>query len=214
MFLSAAMMLRHGLGRPDEAAALESAVDRALDDGLRTPDLGGDATHGRGDRGRPVPPAKEPTHVEPVDLIWMNGEFVAWDDAKVHVLTHGLHYGTGVFEGIRCYETEQGPAIFRHHDHLERLYKSAELYYMPIPFELEELRQATHELIARNGLQSCYIRPLAFRGYGPDGPVTRSTRRSTCRSPCGRGARTSARRASAWACAPRSPRGGASAPTR
>src|SRR4051812_34905847 len=99
----------------------------------------------------------------------MNGELVAWEDAKVHVLTHGLHYGTGVFEGIRCYETKEGPAVFRHREHLERLYKSAELYYMPIPYELEELRQATHELIARNGLQSCYIRPLAFRGYGQMG---------------------------------------------
>jgi branched-chain amino acid aminotransferase len=107
--------------------------------------------------------------VQPVDVIWMNGEFVNWDDAKVHVLTHGLHYGTGVFEGIRCYETKDGPAIFRHREHLERLYKSAGLYYMPIPFEVEELRQATHELIGRNGLRSCYIRPLAFRGYGQMG---------------------------------------------
>ena len=64
----------------------------------------------------------------------MNGEFVAWEDAKVHVLTHGLHYGTGVFEGIRCYDTEIGPAVFRHADHIDRLFKSAELYYMPIPF--------------------------------------------------------------------------------
>jgi branched-chain amino acid aminotransferase len=107
--------------------------------------------------------------VETVDVIWMNGEFVPWDEAKVHVLTHGLHYGTGVFEGIRCYDTKHGPAIFRHKEHLERLYKSAELYYMPIPFEIEELRQATHELINRNGLQECYIRPLAFRGYGQMG---------------------------------------------
>jgi branched-chain amino acid aminotransferase len=104
--------------------------------------------------------------VDQVDLIWQNGELVAWEDAKVHVLTHGLHYGTGVFEGIRAYETEQGPAIFRHRDHLARLYKSAELYYMPIPFTLEELRQATHELMNANGLSECYIRPLAFRGYG------------------------------------------------
>src|SRR2546430_8050578 len=95
----------------------------------------------------------------------MNGDFVAWEDAKVHVLTHGLHYGTGVFEGIRAYETELGTAIFRHHDHLDRLFRSAGLYYMPIPYTLEELRTATHELIARNGLPSCYIRPIAFRGY-------------------------------------------------
>ena len=110
--------------------------------------------------------------MDQADLIWMNGEFVAWEDAKVHVLTHGLHYGTGVFEGDpRATRPSRGPAIFRHHDHLDRLYKSAELYYMPIPYSREELRAATHELIARNGLRSCYIRPIAFRGYGHDGPV-------------------------------------------
>ena len=103
------------------------------------------------------------------DLIWMNGEFVAWEDAKVHVLTHGLHYGTGVFEGIRCYDTEIGPAVFRHEDHLKRLARSAELYYMPLPFDLQALRTATLELIGRNALRSCYIRPLAYRGYGQMG---------------------------------------------
>jgi branched-chain amino acid aminotransferase len=100
------------------------------------------------------------------ELIWHNGEFVAWEDAKVHVLTHGLHYGTGVFEGIRCYETARGPAIFRHVDHLDRLERSAKLYYMDLPYTVEQLRAATCELIARNGLNSCYIRPIAFRGYG------------------------------------------------
>jgi branched-chain amino acid aminotransferase len=94
---------------------------------------------------------------------------VAWEDAKVHVLTHGLHYGTGVFEGIRAYDTQHGPGIFRHHDHLERLFRSAELYYMPIPYTLEELRSATHELIAANELRECYIRPIVFRGYGQMG---------------------------------------------
>jgi branched-chain amino acid aminotransferase len=107
--------------------------------------------------------------VDQADLIWHNGELVAWEDAKVHVLTHGLHYGTGVFEGVRAYETPRGPAIFRHQDHLDRLFKSAELYYMPIPFTLEELRAATHELIAANHLRECYIRPIAFRGYGQMG---------------------------------------------
>jgi branched-chain amino acid aminotransferase len=107
--------------------------------------------------------------VQQADLIWQNGELVAWEDAKVHVLTHGLHYGTGVFEGERAYQTSQGPAIFRHRDHLQRLFKSAELYYMPIPFTLEEMRLATHELIAANGLTECYIRPIAFRGYGQMG---------------------------------------------
>ena len=103
------------------------------------------------------------------EVIWQNGEFVAWADAKVHVLTHGLHYGTGVFEGIRCYETERGPGIFRHLDHLDRLERSAKLYYMDLPYSIEELRLATHELVARNGLSSCYIRPIAYRGYGQMG---------------------------------------------
>jgi branched-chain amino acid aminotransferase len=107
--------------------------------------------------------------VEQADLIWHNGELVAWEDAKVHVLTHGLHYGTGVFEGERAYETTQGPAIFRHRDHLARLLRSAELYYMPVPYTLEELRAATHELIAANDLRQCYIRPIVFRGYGQMG---------------------------------------------
>jgi len=104
--------------------------------------------------------------VDQADLIWMNGELVAWEDAKVHVLTHCLHYGTGVFEGMRAYETERGTAIFRHVEHLDRLYKSAELYYMPIPYSLEELRTAVHEVVAKNNLPSCYIRPIAFRGAG------------------------------------------------
>jgi branched-chain amino acid aminotransferase len=103
------------------------------------------------------------------ELIWHNGEFVAWEDAKVHVLTHGLHYGTGVFEGIRCYDTDRGPAIFRHLDHLDRLERSAKLYYMDIPYTAAQLRAATHELIVRNELSSCYIRPIAFRGYGQMG---------------------------------------------
>ena len=107
--------------------------------------------------------------MDPTDLIWMNGEFVAWEDAKVHVLTHGLHYGTGVFEGVRCYETELGPAVFRNAEHVERLLRSAELYYMPVPYSAEELRAATLELVARNGLSSCYIRPIVYRGYGQMG---------------------------------------------
>ncbi len=104
--------------------------------------------------------------MDQADLIWMNGELVAWEDAKVHVLTHALHYGTGVFEGMRAYETARGTAIFRHEEHLDRLYKSAELYYMPIPYTLQELRGAVHDVVAQNGLPSCYIRPIAFRGAG------------------------------------------------
>jgi branched-chain amino acid aminotransferase len=107
--------------------------------------------------------------VQTADLIWMNGEFVAWEDAKVHVLTHAMHYGTAVFEGERCYNTDRGPAIFRHDEHLDRLERSAKLYYMDMPFSRAQLREATHELIARNGFRSCYIRPLVYRGHGPMG---------------------------------------------
>jgi branched-chain amino acid aminotransferase len=107
--------------------------------------------------------------MEKAELIWMNGEFVPWDEAKVHVLSHGLHYGTGVFEGVRCYETERGSAIFRHDEHLKRLVRSADLYSIPIGYSADEIRAATKELIRRNGLPSCYIRPLAFRGYGEMG---------------------------------------------
>ena len=103
------------------------------------------------------------------DFIWMNGEIVRWEDARIHVLTHALHYGSGVFEGIRAYETERGTAVFRHQDHLARLKRSGELYYMDLPFTLEKLREATHELIRKNNLRSCYIRPIAFRGYGEMG---------------------------------------------
>jgi branched-chain amino acid aminotransferase len=112
--------------------------------------------------------------METAELIWQNGELVPWAEAKTHVLSHGLHYGTGVFEGVRCYETERGPAIFRHPEHLDRLAKSAELYYFELPYSAEQLRAATHELIRRNGLRSCYIRPLAYRGYGEMGLYAQS----------------------------------------
>ncbi|HWK28236.1 MAG TPA: branched-chain amino acid transaminase [Solirubrobacter sp.] len=103
-------------------------------------------------------------------LIWMNGELVPSEDAKVGVLTHALHYGTSVFEGVRAYETpDGGTAVFRHADHIDRLFRSARLYHMEIPFSKEEIRQATFETIARNELKSCYIRPLVYRGAGPMG---------------------------------------------
>jgi branched-chain amino acid aminotransferase len=107
--------------------------------------------------------------VDTVDLIWHNGELVAWEDAKVHVLSHGLHYGTGVFEGVRAYDTARGPAIFRNQDHIDRLFTSSEFYYMPVPFSKDEIRQATHDVISANGLRQCYLRPLVFRGYGTMG---------------------------------------------
>jgi branched-chain amino acid aminotransferase len=112
--------------------------------------------------------------VEQAELIWKNGDFLPWEEATTHVLTHGLHYGTGVFEGIRCYETERGSAIFRHKDHLDRLAKSANMYHFELPYSTEEIREATHELIRRNGLESCYIRPIAFRGYGEMGLYAQS----------------------------------------
>jgi branched-chain amino acid aminotransferase len=107
------------------------------------------------------------------EKIWMSGELIDWADARVHVGAHGLHYGTGVFEGIRCYETERGPAVFRLNDHLLRLENSAQLLYMELPYAVDELRSACHELIAVNGLPECYIRPIAFYGYGELGVHTK-----------------------------------------
>src|SRR5438309_8121582 len=103
------------------------------------------------------------------EKIWMNGALVDWHEARVHVLSHALHYGTAVFEGIRSYATDDGPAVFRLDDHLARLERSAAMYYMPIPFSREELRAAVHQLLAANDLASCYIRPLVMRGYGTMG---------------------------------------------
>src|SRR5438874_3593861 len=96
----------------------------------------------------------------------MNGELVDWADAKVHVGTHGLHYGSGVFEGIRAYETPKGSAVFRLTDHLKRLHNSAQLLYMDLPYSIEELKAACVDLIGRNGRAECYLRPIAFYGYG------------------------------------------------
>jgi branched-chain amino acid aminotransferase len=104
--------------------------------------------------------------IQPVDKVWMNGELVDWDDATVHVLTHALHYGTGVFEGIRCYETSRGPAVFRLRDHLERMERSAKIFMMEVPFSVDELIRVTHDLVKVNRLKSCYVRPIAYRGFG------------------------------------------------
>ena len=106
------------------------------------------------------------------EKIWMNGELVDWADARIHVGSHGLHYGTGVFEGIRCYETARGPAVFRLTNHLQRLHDSARLLYMDLPFSVEELRAACIEVISANGLPECYLRPIAFYGYGELGVST------------------------------------------
>src|SRR3954453_14239470 len=112
---------------------------------------------------------EEPVVAVSADYVWMNGEFVAFEDAKVSVLTHALHYGTGVFEGVRAYETPRGTAVFRHKAHMDRLYQSARMYHMDIPYTQAELKAATDELIVRNGFKSCYIRPLVYRGAGPMG---------------------------------------------
>ncbi len=112
--------------------------------------------------------------MEETEKIWFNGELVDWADARIHVGSHGLHYGTGVFEGIRCYATGTGPAVFRLREHLERLQASAGLIYMALPYTVEELRRATHDLLAANGLDECYIRPIAFYGYGELGVHTGS----------------------------------------
>jgi len=111
--------------------------------------------------------------VQETDKIWMNGELVDWADAKVHVGVHGLHYGTGVFEGIRCYDTPKGPAVFRLGEHMQRLHNSARLLHMEIPYTVDELKTACNELIGHNGLPECYIRPIAFYGYGELGVSAR-----------------------------------------
>jgi branched-chain amino acid aminotransferase len=112
--------------------------------------------------------------ITPTEKIWMNGTLVDWADARIHILTHTLHYGTGVFEGIRCYETKSGPAIFRLTDHIERLHKSAQILMMPLPYSVEELVEACKETVRSTGLQSCYVRPIAYYGYGEMGVSTLS----------------------------------------
>jgi branched-chain amino acid aminotransferase len=107
--------------------------------------------------------------MQTTEKIWMNGSFVAWDEARVHVLTHALHYGTGVFEGIRAYSTPRGTGVFRLTAHLERLRRSAALYEMELPFSVAEMASAVHETIGVNAIESCYVRPIVFRGYGPMG---------------------------------------------
>ncbi|MGI8937416.1 MAG: branched-chain amino acid transaminase [Iamia sp.] len=107
--------------------------------------------------------------ITPTDQIWMNGEMVPWDQANVHILTHSLHYGMGVFEGIRAYETSDGPGIFRLTDHIRRLHESAKIMGMPLTYPVDELIEATKAVVAASGLPSCYIRPIAYYGYGEMG---------------------------------------------
>lgn len=107
--------------------------------------------------------------ITPTQSIWMNGTLVPWEQAQIHVLTHTLHYGTGVFEGIRAYETENGPGIFRLTEHIERLFDSAKILDMEIPYTVDELVEATKEVVRDSGLPSAYIRPIAYYGYGEMG---------------------------------------------
>lgn len=103
------------------------------------------------------------------EKIWMDGKFVNWDDANVHILTHTLHYGLGVFEGIRCYETDRGPAIFRLKEHVARLFDSAHIFLMEIPFSKKDIETAIVETVRINKIKECYIRPIVYIGYGAMG---------------------------------------------
>jgi branched-chain amino acid aminotransferase len=107
--------------------------------------------------------------VPKTETIWCNGKFIPWDDAKIHVLSHVVSYGSAVFEGVRCYETEQGPAIFRLREHMQRLLNSAHIYRMEVPFSLDALCQASLDLVRTNKAGACYIRPIVLRGYGDMG---------------------------------------------
>jgi branched-chain amino acid aminotransferase len=107
--------------------------------------------------------------VEKTEKIWHNGKWIAWDDAKLHVLTHAVGYGSAVFEGMRCYETPQGPAIFRLREHMQRLINSGKIYRMEYAYSLDELCNAACELVRLNKMGSCYVKPIALRGYGEVG---------------------------------------------
>jgi branched-chain amino acid aminotransferase len=107
--------------------------------------------------------------ITPTEKIWMNGELIDWDDAQIHVLTHSLHYGMGVFEGVRAYATADGPGVFRLTDHMVRLHNSARIMMMDLPYTVEELVQAVKDTVAASGLPDCYIRPIAYYGYGEMG---------------------------------------------
>lgn len=103
--------------------------------------------------------------IKAVDKIWMNGKFVEWDDAKIHVLTHVIHYGSSFFEGIRCYKTKQGSAVFRLDDHIHRLMNSSKIFRAEIPYTIDEIKQACIDTVSINKLEACYIRPIAYRGF-------------------------------------------------
>ncbi len=107
--------------------------------------------------------------INKTEKIWMDGKFVNWDDAKIHIMTHTLHYGLGAFEGIRCYNTPRGPAIFKLDEHVKRLFQTAHIFRMDIPFSKDEIKKAVIDTVKTNKLKECYIRPLVYIGYGAMG---------------------------------------------
>jgi branched-chain amino acid aminotransferase len=104
-------------------------------------------------------------------FIWRDGTFIKWNEAQVHLLAHSVQFGSAIFEGIRCYETPRGPAVFRLREHLKRMFNSAKIYRMPVTWTMDQLVEATRELVRRNELRACYIRPMVLRGYGAAGMV-------------------------------------------
>jgi len=111
------------------------------------------------------------SRISETEWIWRDGEFIPWADAHVHVLSHSMQFGSSAFEGIRCYHTPNGPAIFRLREHLTRLSNSVKIYRMEMPYSLDQLTAACRELVVRNKLDSCYLRPMVLRGYGAAGMV-------------------------------------------
>src|SRR5271155_4818196 len=111
----------------------------------------------------------DPMPIPKTEKIWHDGKLIHWDDAKIHVLSHVVSYGSAVFEGIRCYNTAQGPAIFRLRDHIQRLFNSAHIYRMEIPFTIDEVHQACLDTVRTNKKDACYLRPIVMRGYGAAG---------------------------------------------
>jgi branched-chain amino acid aminotransferase len=105
----------------------------------------------------------------PTEKIWHNGRLIAWNDAQIHVLSHVVSYGSSVFEGVRCYETQEGPAVFRPREHMRRLIDSGKIYRMPVPYSVEELTGAMLDVIRENNMRACYVRPIVLRGYGDVG---------------------------------------------
>lgn len=109
--------------------------------------------------------------ITPTDVIWRDGAFIKWDDAQIHLLAHSVQFGSAVFEGIRCYATPKGPAVFRLREHLKRMFNSCKIYRMPVQWSMDAMVEATRELVTRNKMEACYIRPMVLRGYGAAGMV-------------------------------------------